>query len=81
MFRFISHAFIGSTKYYQKKNQDFKKRLVKGIKLFIKKKKKELQYGHKRYKNYYKPEKGLVQYRKNLSLNVEKRFAIMFRRI
>ena len=53
-----------SAKYYQKK--EYKKKLVKDIKVFLKKKmKKKRQHGRERFKNLPEDEKQeLVEYRK-----------------
>ena len=63
-----------SDKYYQDNKlqkrlqktyqEDYKKRLMKDIEVFPKKKKKE-EYGHELYKNLLEDEKSLVEYRKN----------------
>ena len=55
-----------SDEYYQIIKKDYKNKLAKDIKLFIrKKKKKKQQYGHERYKNLPKEEKRkLVEYSK-----------------
>ena len=41
------------TRYYRKYKKDFKRRLVKGIKIFLKKKnEKKRQYASERYRNF-----------------------------
>ena len=55
-----------SAKYYQKNKENILKSLLKGIRIFLKKKKtKNREYGHERYKNLSEDIKQkLVQYRK-----------------
>ena len=51
-------------KYYQENKERLQKKLVKDIKTFLKKKKKQ-QHGRERYKNLSEGEKNnLVEYRK-----------------
>ena len=57
-----------SAKYYQNNKERLQKKLVKGIKVFIKKKKKTQQYGRERYKIYQKKKnKSLLSTEKNLT--------------
>ena len=54
-----------SAKYYQKNKESFQKKLVKAIKIFLKKKKRQ-QYGREGYKNLAEDEKQkFVEYKKN----------------
>ena len=57
-----------SAKYYQNNKERLQKNLVKGIKVFLKKKeKKKQQYGRERCKNLPEDEKQrLLEYRKNI---------------
>ena len=57
-----------SAKYYQNNKERLQKNLVKGIKVFLKKKeKKKQQYGSERCKNLPEDEKQrLLEYRKNI---------------
>ena len=53
-----------SAKYYQENRERLQKRLMKDIKIFLKKNKKQL-YGHKRYRNLSEDQKQkLAEYRK-----------------
>ena len=55
-----------STGYNQKTSKNFEKKLVKGIKIFHKKKEKKCQYAHERNRNLPEDEKKrLVECRKN----------------
>ena len=57
-----------SAKYYQEIKREYKKDLVRDIKIFLKKKKKKKrQYGSERYKNFSKDEKqNLIECRKEI---------------
>ena len=65
----------------KKIKKDYKRKLAKDIKIFLKKKKKKnQQYGHERYKNLSKGEKinKLAEYRKKQ--NKKKHFIIITRK-